>query len=51
MRPEELGKYYESILDRELRREQGIYYTPPLIVDLGRTFSLRKNEGRLRHQR
>jgi len=33
MRPEELGKYYESILDREVRREQGIYYTPPLIVD------------------
>jgi len=33
MRPEALGTYYESILDREVRREQGIYYTPLLIVN------------------
>jgi len=33
MKPEDLGAYYESILDREVRRKQGIYYTPPLIVD------------------
>ena len=33
MRPEELGTYYESILDKEVRKESGIYYTPPPIVD------------------
>ena len=33
MRPEALGTYYESILDKEVRKEGGIYYTPSLIVD------------------
>ena len=33
MRPEDLGAYYESILEKEVRKEGGIYYTPPLIVD------------------
>ena len=33
MRPDELGKYYESILDKEVRKEGGIYYTPQYIVD------------------
>ena len=33
MRPENLGTYYESILEKEVRKEGGIYYTPPLIVD------------------
>ena len=33
MRPEEIGTYYESILEREVRKEGGIYYTPPSIVD------------------
>ena len=33
MKPEELGKYYESILDKEVRKEGGIYYTPSYIVD------------------
>ena len=33
MKPEALGTYYESILDKEARRERGIYYTPPLIVN------------------
>ena len=33
MRPEELGQYYESILDKEVRKEGGIYYTPEYIVD------------------
>ena len=33
MKQEELGAYYESILDREVRKAGGIYYTPPLIVD------------------
>ena len=33
MRAEDLGTYYESILDQEVRKEEGIYYTPPLIVD------------------
>ena len=33
MRPEDLGTYYESILAKEARKEGGIYYTPPLIVD------------------
>ena len=33
MNPEDLGAYYESILDRESRREGGVYYTPPFIVD------------------
>ena len=31
--PEDLGAYYESILEKEVRKEGGIYYTPPLIVD------------------
>ena len=33
MKPEELGQYYESILDKEVRKEGGIYYTPEYIVD------------------
>ena len=33
MKPEELGKYYESILEKEVRKEGGIYYTPEYIVD------------------
>jgi len=33
MRPENLGAYYESILDKEVRTESGIYYTPQYIVD------------------
>jgi adenine-specific DNA-methyltransferase len=33
MNPEDLGKYYESLLDKEVRKEGGIYYTPPPIVD------------------
>jgi len=33
MRPEDLGAYYESILDKEVRKEGGIYYTPQYIVD------------------
>ena len=33
MKPEYLGAYYESILDKEVRKEAGIYYTPPLIVE------------------
>ena len=32
MKPEELGTYYESILDKEARKEGGIYYTPPLVA-------------------
>ena len=32
MKPEDLGVYYESILDKEARKEGGIYYTPPLVV-------------------
>jgi hypothetical protein len=35
MRPEDIGTYYESILDKEVRKEGGIYYTPPYIVDCG----------------
>ena len=31
--PEDLGTYYESILEHEFRREKGIYYTPQYIVD------------------
>ena len=33
MNPEDIGKYYESILDKEARKEGGIYYTPSPIVD------------------
>ena len=33
MKPEELGAYYESILDKEVRKEGGVYYTPQYIVD------------------
>jgi predicted RNA methylase len=33
MKPEDIGTYYESILDKEVRKEGGIYYTPPYIVD------------------
>ena len=33
MKPEELGTYYESILEKEVRKEGGIYYTPQYIVD------------------
>ena len=33
MNPVELGQYYESILDKEVRKEGGVYYTPQYIVD------------------
>ena len=33
MKPEDLGTYYESILDKEARKGGGVYYTPPFIVD------------------
>jgi type I restriction-modification system DNA methylase subunit len=33
MRPEDIGKNYESILEKEVRKEGGIYYTPEYIVD------------------
>jgi len=33
MKPEELGAYYESILDKEVRKEGGVYYTPQYIVE------------------
>ena len=33
MRPEDLGTYYESTLNKDVRKEGGVYYTPPLIVD------------------
>jgi len=33
MKPEDLGAYYESLLEREVRKEGGISYTPPPIVD------------------
>ena len=33
MRPEDLGAYYESILDKEVRKEGGVYYTPSFIVN------------------
>jgi len=33
MKPEELGTYYESILEKEVRKDGGIYYTPLYIVD------------------
>lgn len=33
MKPEELGVYYESILDKDARKEGGVYYTPQYIVD------------------
>ena len=33
MRPDELGKYYESILEKEARKEGGVYYTPQYIVE------------------
>jgi hypothetical protein len=33
MKPVELGTYYESILDKEMRKEGGIYYTPQYIVE------------------
>ena len=29
----ELGKCYESIIEKEVRKEGGIYYTPQYIVD------------------
>ena len=47
MKPENLGAYYESILDREVRREHGIYYTPPLIVDymIGEALYAYHNKG------
>ncbi len=32
MKPEELGEYYESILEKEMRKEGGVYYTPQIIV-------------------
>jgi len=33
MNPEDLGAYYESLLDKEARKEGGVHYTPPFIVD------------------
>jgi hypothetical protein len=33
MKPVELGAYYESILEKEVRKEGGVYYTPQYIVD------------------
>ena len=33
MKHEDIGTYYESILDKESRKEGGIYYTPEFIVD------------------
>ena len=33
MKPEDLGTYYESILEKEVRKEGGIYYSPPLVVE------------------
>ena len=33
MNLEEIGKNYESILENDVRKEGGIYYTPPYIVD------------------
>jgi len=33
MKPEDLGTYYESILEKEARKEGGIYYSPPLVVE------------------
>ena len=33
MKPEELGAYYESMLDKEVRKEGGIYYTPQYIAN------------------
>ena len=33
MKPEDIGTYYESILDKEVRKVGGVYYTPPLIVE------------------
>jgi hypothetical protein len=33
MKLENIGTYYESILDKEVRKEGGVYYTPPYIVD------------------
>jgi len=43
MKPEELGAYYESILEKEVRKECGIYYTPPYIVD----YIVKNTVGRL----
>ena len=33
MKPEYFGAYYESILEKEVRKRGGIYYTPQPIVD------------------
>ena len=33
MNSEDFGAYHESILDKEVRKTGGVYYTPPLIVD------------------
>jgi hypothetical protein len=33
MKPKDIGTYYESILDKEVRKEGGVYYTHPHIVD------------------
>ena len=33
IKPEDLGAYYESILDKEVRKAGGVYYTPQYIVD------------------
>ncbi|GHT19856.1 hypothetical protein FACS1894189_8810 [Planctomycetales bacterium] len=33
MKPEEIGKRYEELLEEEIRKRDGIYYTPQYIVD------------------
>ena len=33
MNLEDLGKHYESIVEKEVRKAGGVYYTPPYIVD------------------
>ena len=33
MKPEDLEAHSESILEKEVRKEGGIYYTPQYIVD------------------
>ena len=31
MKPEDIGKHYESILEKEARKKSGVYYTPVTI--------------------
>ena len=33
MKPDDIGAYYESILEKQARKAGGIYYTPQSIVD------------------